>query len=298
MIHARLPPGPRGPLIGGLINPGRDPLAFLTRLARTYGDVAYFRLGSERAFFINHPQHIRDVLVTHDRNFTKSRGLERAKKLLGEGLLTSEGAAHMRQRRLLQPAVHRDRIDALIAERRAAGHDRGDLLSMLLMAQDEEDGSGLSDRQVRDEAMTLILAGHETTANALAWTWYLVSQSLGVETRLHEEIDRVLQGRLPGAADLGALPFVEQVVTESMRLYPPAWVVGRRALADYAIGDFVVPARSVVFMSPYVMQRDSRYYADADRFLPERWTPDFKAALPKFAYLPFGGGPRQCIGEP
>ncbi|PYR61089.1 MAG: cytochrome P450 [Acidobacteria bacterium] len=396
MIHARLPPGPRGPLIGGLINPGRDPLAFLTRLARTYGDVAYFRLGSERAFFINHPQHIRDVLVTHDRNFTKSRGLERAKKLLGEGLLTSEGAAHMRQRRLLQPAFHRDRIDAyasvmvehadrmrrrwtagaemdvsremmrltlsivgktlfdsdveskadeigtavtrvletfwltllpfpdfieklplpmirrsragrakldhliyaLIAERRAAGHDRGDLLSMLLMAQDEEDGSGLSDRQVRDEAMTLILAGHETTANALAWMWYLVSQSLGVETRLHEEIDRVLQGRLPGAADLGALPFVEQVVTESMRLYPPAWVVGRRALADYAIGDFVVPARSVVFMSPYVMQRDSRYYADADRFLPERWTPDFKAALPKFAYFPFGGGPRQCIGEP
>ena len=396
MIHARLPPGPRGPLIGGLINPGRDPLAFLTRLARTYGDVAYFRLGSERAFFINHPQHIRDVLVTHDRNFTKSRGLERAKKLLGEGLLTSEGAAHMRQRRLLQPAFHRDRIDAyasvmvehadrmrrrwtagahmdvsremmrltlsivgktlfdsdveskadeigtavtrvletfwltllpfpdfieklplpmirrsragrakldrliyaLIAERRAAGHDRGDLLSMLLMAQDEEDGSGLTDRQVRDEAMTLILAGHETTANALAWTWYLVSQSLGVETRLHEEIDRVLQGRLPGAADLGALPFVEQVVTESMRLYPPAWVVGRRALAEYAIGEFVVPARSVVFMSPYVMQRDPRYYPDADRFLPERWTPDFKAALPKFAYFPFGGGPRQCIGEP
>jgi cytochrome P450 len=396
MIHTRLPPGPRGPLIGGLINPGRDPLAFLTRLARTYGDVAYFRLGSERAFFINHPQHIRDVLVTHDRNFTKSRGLERAKKLLGEGLLTSEGAAHMRQRRLLQPAFHRDRIDAyasvmvehadrmrqrwtagaemdvsremmrltlsivgktlfdsdveskadeigtavtrvletfwltllpfpdfieklplpmirrsragrakldrliyaLIAERRAAGHDRGDLLSMLLMAQDEEDGSGLSDRQVRDEAMTLILAGHETTANALAWTWYLVSQSPEVETRLHEEIDRVLQGRLPVAADLAALPFVEQVVTESMRLYPPAWVVGRRALDDYAIGEFVAPARSVVFMSPYVMQRDPRYYADADRFLPARWTPDFKAALPKFAYFPFGGGPRQCIGEP
>jgi cytochrome P450 len=146
--------------------------------------------------------------------------------------------------------------------------------------------------------MTLILAGHETTANALAWTWYLVSQSPEVETRLHEEIDRVLQGRLPGAADLAALPFVEQVVTESMRLYPPAWVVGRRALADYAIGEFIAPARSVVFMSPYVLQRDPRYYADADRFLPERWTPDFKAALPRFAYFPFGGGPRQCIGEP
>jgi cytochrome P450 len=383
-------------LLGGLINPGRDPLAFLTRLARTYGDVAHFRLGSERAFFINHPQYIRDVLVTHHKNFTKSRGLERAKKLLGEGLLTSEGAAHLRQRRLLQPAFHRDRIAAyasvmvehadrmrrrwtagaemdvsremmrltlsivgktlfdsdveskadevgaavtrvlatfwltllpfadfveklplpmirrsragrakldrliyaLIAERRAGGQDHGDLLSMLLMAQDEEDGSGLSDRQVRDEAMTLLLAGHETTANALAWTWYLVSQSPELEARLHQEIDRVLQGRLPGAADLGALPFVEQVVTESMRLYPPAWVIGRRAMADYPIGEFVAPARSIVFMSPYVMHRDPRYYADADRFLPERWTADFKAALPRFAYFPFGGGSRQCIGEP
>lgn len=396
MIRTRLPPGPRRPLLGGLINPGRDPLAFLTRLARTYGDVAHFRLGSERAFFINHPQYIRDVLVTHHKNFTKSRGLERAKKLLGEGLLTSEGAAHLRQRRLLQPAFHRDRIAAyasvmvehadrmrrrwtagaemdvsremmrltlsivgktlfdsdveskadevgaavtrvlatfwltllpfadfveklplpmirrsragrakldrliyaLIAERRAGGQDHGDLLSMLLMAQDEEDGSGLSDRQVRDEAMTLLLAGHETTANALAWTWYLVSQSPELEARLHQEIDRVLQGRLPGAADLGALPFVEQVVTESMRLYPPAWVIGRRAMADYPIGEFVAPARSIVFMSPYVMHRDPRYYADADRFLPERWTADFKAALPRFAYFPFGGGSRQCIGEP
>ena len=396
MTQTRLPPGPRRPLLGGLINPGRDPLAFLIRLTRTYGDVAHFRLGSERAFFINHPHYIRDVLVTHDRNFTKSRGLERAKKLLGEGLLTSEGATHMRQRRLLQPAFHRDRIEAyasvmvehadrmrrrwtagvemdvsremmrltlsivgktlfdsdveskadeigvavtrvletfwltllpfpdfieklplpmirrsrvgrakldrliyaLIAERRASRRDRGDLLSMLLMAQDEEDGSALSDRQVRDEAMTLILAGHETTANALAWTWYLVSQSPAVEARLHDEIDRVLHGRLPGAADLGALPFVDQIVTESMRLYPPAWVVGRRAIADYPIGEFVAPARSVVFMSPYVLQRDPRYYPDADRFVPERWTPDFKAALPRFAYFPFGGGPRQCIGEP
>ena len=396
MTRTRLPPGPRRPLLGSLISPARDPLALFTRLTRTYGDVVHVRMGTERAIFVNHPQYIRDVLVTHHKNFTKSRGLERAKKLLGEGLLTSEGAPHMRQRRLLQPAFHRERIAAyasvmvehadrmrrrwtsgadvdvsqemmrltlsivgktlfdsdvesradevgaavtrvlesfwltllplsdfieklplpvlrrsragrakldrliyqMIAERRAGGRDRGDLLSMLLTAQDEEDGGGLTDRQVRDEAMTLLLAGHETTANALAWTWYLLSRSPEVEARLHDEIDRVLQGRLPGAGDLGALPFVENVVAESMRLYPPAWVIGRRAIADYPIGDFVAPARSIVFMSPYVMQRDPRYYADGDRFLPDRWTPDFKAALPRFAYFPFGGGPRQCIGEP
>jgi cytochrome P450 len=383
-------------MLGAIISPARDPLALLTRLARTYGDVVYFRIGGERAFLLNHPQHIRDVLVTHHKNFTKSRGLERAKKLLGEGLLTSEGAPHLRQRRLLQPAFHRERIAAyasvmtehadrmrqrwtsgaeldisremmrltlsivgktlfdrdvesqadevgvaltrvlelfwvtllpfsdfidklplpamrrgraarakldrliyeLIAERRAGGQDRGDLLSMLLMAQDEEDGVGLTDRQVRDEAMTLLLAGHETTANALAWTWYLVSRAPEVEARLHEEIDRVLQGRLPGAADVAALSFVEKVVTESMRLYPPAWLIGRRAIHDYPIGEFVAPARALLFMTPYVMQRDPRYYADGDRFLPERWTPEFKAALPKYAYFPFGGGPRQCIGEP
>ena len=145
--------------------------------------------------------------------------------------------------------------------------------------------------------MTIFLAGHETTANALTWTWYLLSAAPDVEARLHEELDRVLQGRLPTLADVASLPYVERVVTESMRLYPPAWIIGRRAIDDYPIGDYVVPARSIVVMSPYVIQRDARFFPDPERFDPDRWTPEFKAALPKFAYFPFGGGPRQCIGE-
>ena len=393
---AAAPPGPRPSLLSMLIYlPGRDPLAFFSHLARTYGDLVAYRMGGEEVFFVNDPQHIKDVLVTHNRNFIKGRGLQRAKRLLGEGLLTSEGAAHLRQRRLIQPAFHRDRIagygntmvayadrmrqawtdgttldiaremnrltlsivgktlfdadvelraadigDALtgvmetfwmimlpfadvierlpvpslrrsraararldaiiyglIADRRASGRDHGDLLSMLLAAQDEDDGGVMTDQQVRDEAMTIFLAGHETTANALTWAWYLISGAPDVEAKVHDEIDRVLQGRLPMMKDIASLPYVERVVTESMRLYPPAWIIGRRAVAEYPIGGFAAPARSLFLMSPYVLQRDARYYADPERFDPDRWTPEFRATLPKFAYFPFGGGPRQCIGE-
>ena len=389
-------PGPKPTLFSSLVYwPGRDPLAFYTNLARTYGDVVSYRMGGETVFFVNSPQHVRDILVTHNKNFIKSRGLQRSKRLLGEGLLTSEGAVHLRQRRLMQPAFHRDRIagygatmvahadrmrnawtdgaaldiaremnrltlsvvgktlfdadvdvqaaevgealtgvmetfwmmmlpfanvlerlpvpsmrraraararlDAIIygmiADRRASGRDHGDLLSMLLTAQDEDDGGVMTDRQVRDEAMTIFLAGHETTANALTWTWYLLGTAPEVEARLHAEIDRVLQGRLPTMADIASLPYVERVVTESMRLYPPAWIIGRRAVAEYPIGDYVAPAQSIFIVCPYVMQRDARYYAEPERFNPDRWTPEFRAALPKFAYFPFGGGPRQCIGE-
>ena len=392
-----LPPGPRlSPLAALVYRPGRNPLEFFTNLARTYGDVAFYRMGGETVFFLNHPRHIRDVLVIHNGNFLKGRGLERAKRLLGEGLLTSEGEMHRRQRRLMQPAFHRDRVaqygrtmveyadrlrsgwtegatvdvaremarltlaiagktlfdmdveshaaevgaaltdvmesfwmtmlpfidllerlpvprlrrakaararlDAtiyrLIAERRAAGLDRGDLLSMLLLAQDDQgDGGGMTDRQVHDEAMTILLAGHETTANALTWTWHLLGGAPEIERRVHEEIDGALQGRLPTVADIGSLPLVERVVTEAMRLYPPAWIVGRRAIAEYPIDRFVAPPRSLVLMSQWVMHRDPRFFADPDRFDPDRWTPAFKAGLPRFAYFPFGGGPRQCLGE-
>ena len=390
-------PGPKLSLISSLIyRPGGgNPLDFFTKLARTYGDVSSYRMAGEQLFLVKEPRLIRDVLVTHHRNFTKSRGLERSKRLLGQGLLTSEGAMHLRQRRLMQPAFHRDRIAAfadlmvgygdrmrrewtdgatldiaremnrltlsivgktlfdvdveshaaavgealtavmesfwmmmlpfadvlerlpvpklrrarmararldaiiyrMIADRRASGRVHGDLLSMLLAAQDEEDGGGMTDQQVRDEAMTIFLAGHETTANALTWTWYLLSTDPAVEAKLHAEVDRVLQGRLPTMADLPALGYVERVVTEAMRLYPPAWIIGRRAIADYQLGDYTAPARSILVMSPYIMQRDARFYADPDTFDPDRWTPEFRAALPKFAYFPFGGGPRQCIGE-
>ena len=389
-------PGPKQSILGSLVYlPGRDPIAFFRTLARTYGDIAAYRMGGEQMFFVNDPQLIRDILVTHNKSFMKGRGLQRAKRILGEGLLTSEGAVHLRQRRLMQPAFHRDRIagygqtmvahadrmrggwvdgrtldiagemsrltlsivgktlfdaevesqaievgealtgvmdtfwmmmlpfadlierlpvpklrrarmarvrlDAIIyrmiADRRASGRDHGDLLSMLLAAQDEDDGGVMTDEQVRDEAMTIFLAGHETTANALTWLWYLVSGAPEVEARLHEEVDRVLQGRLPALADVPSLPSIERIVTESMRLYPPAWLIGRRALVDYPLGGYVVPARSIIIMSPYVLQRDTRYYADPERFDPDRWTPAFRAGLPKFAYFPFGRGPRQCIGE-
>jgi cytochrome P450 len=186
----------------------------------------------------------------------------------------------------------------IIAGRRGSTADRGDLLSMLLLAQDEEnDGRGMTDQQVRDEVMTIFLAGHETTANALAWTWYLVSQSPDVEARLHQEVDRVLEGRTPTVADIPALGFVEHVVTESMRLYPPAYIVGRRALERHRLDEYEIPARALVVLSPYLTQRQAAYFPDPERFAPDRWTPAFKAALPQFAYFPFGGGARRCIGE-
>jgi cytochrome P450 len=189
-------------------------------------------------------------------------------------------------------------IYRIINERRATGEDRGDLLSMLLLATDTEgDGTGMSDRQLRDEAMTIFLAGHETTANALTWTWYLLSQHTEVEARLHEEIDAVLQGRLPTADDFPRLRYTEMVLAEAMRLYPPAWAIGRRAIADYRIDDYTVPARAIILMSPYVMHRTPRYYPEPLAFDPERWTAEAREARPRFAYFPFGGGPRVCIGE-
>jgi cytochrome P450 len=396
-MPAAVAPGPKLSLIGSLIyRPGGgSPLEFFQGLARTYGDISSYRMAGEQMFLVNEPRLIRDILVTHHRNFTKSRGLDRARRVLGQGLLTSEGAMHLRQRRLMQPAFHRDRIAAfadvmtgygdrlrqswsdgatldisremnrltlsivgktlfdvdvesqaaavgdaltavmesfwlmmlpfadalerlplpklrrarmararldaiiyrMIADRRASGRDHGDLLSMLLAAQDEDDGGVMTDQQVRDEAMTIFLAGHETTANALMWTWYLLSGAPEVEATLHGEIDRALHGRLPSMRDLPALQCVERVVTEAMRLYPPAWIIGRRAIAPYQVGDYLAPARAILIASPYIMHRDPRFYADPERFDPDRWTPEFRAGLPKFAYFPFGGGPRQCIGE-
>ena len=194
------------------------------------------------------------------------------------------------------------RIDAtiarLIAERRGTPAGRSDLLSLLLAARDTEgDGRGMTDAQVRDEAITIFLAGHETTANALAWTWYLLSKNPDAEAKLHAELDAVLGGRPPAVADLPRLRYAEMVLAESMRLYPPAWIVGRRALEPYAIGGYTVPKRSIVVACQWVTHRDPRYFPDPERFDPERWTPETKEARPKFSYFPFGGGPRVCIGE-
>ncbi len=396
MIAIRRPAGPKNPpILGQIVAFRSDPLGFLKRTVDKYGDVAYYRLGPLDAFLVNEPELIRRVLVTNQNNFTKSRALQRAKAMLGEGLLTSEGDFHLRQRRLVQPAFHRPRligyaqvmtdcalrtrerwhagevldvssemmrltlavvgktlfsadveaeaaaigealtailkmfdflmmpfseyleklplpavrrfekgrarldqtIFGIIAERRRSGEDCGDLLSMLLLAQDEDGGGGMSDRQVRDEALTLFLAGHETTAQALTWSWYLLSQNPECERKMHEEIQRVLGDREPSFEDLPQLRYTEMVLAESMRLYPPAWGVGRKAIEACEIGGYELPKGGVVIMSPYVMHRDPRWFPEPDRFDPERWIPEARDARPKFSYFPFGGGSRLCIGE-
>ena len=373
-----------------------DPLAFVKRMAREPGDLVYYRLWRQDVFLAKHPDLIRDVLVTNQHDYAKGAGLQWAKRFLGEGLLTSEGDVHTRQRRLSQPAFHRQRIGSyatvmadyaarcgeglregalfdmhaammgltlavaaktmcdadvgsesaeigealtdvisvfprfvlpfagllhrlplpatrrferardrldkvvyrMIEDRRRSGEDRGDLLSMLLMARDEEDGSRMSDTQLRDEVMTLFLAGHETTANALSWTWYLLAHNPEAEVLLHEEIDTVLGGRRPVFEDLPRLRYAEMVLAESMRLYPPAWGLGRRSRHDQVLGGIAIPVDALVLMSPYLIQRDPRFFPDPLRFDPTRFTPEAKASRPKFAYFPFGGGARQCIGEP
>jgi cytochrome P450 len=390
------PPGPKSiaPLLGVLPKFRKNPNGYLLSVAREFGDVAYMRLGPQHAYVVSHPDAIRDILVTNQSNFTKSRMLERAKVLLGDGLLTSEGEFHTRQRRLVQPAFHRDRLaryaadmvrcaartreswtpgaeldihremtrltlaivgrtlfsadvtsDAdeigaamtaifslfdtllmpfsdwiqklpvppvrrfekardqldrivyrLIAERRRSGQDTGDLLSMLLLAQDE-DHSRMTDKQVRDEALTLLIAGHETTANALTWTWYLLSQNPEAEERMHEEVERVLGGCAPAFDDLQRLPYTTSVFAESLRLYPPAWAIGRRAKENYQTGDYTIPAKSILLLSPWVVHRDPRWWNEPERFDPGRWRPEEAEKRPKFSYFPFGGGARVCIGE-
>jgi cytochrome P450 len=196
----------------------------------------------------------------------------------------------------------RERLDAtiyrIIRERRESTVDRGDLLSLLLQAQDVEGGTGsMTDQQVRDECMTMFLAGHETTANALAWTGYLLSQHSAVQQRAQHEVDMVLAGRPPQGADYRDLRYVEQVLTESMRLFPPAWMIDRRVVDKYEVGGYTLPADSIVVVSPYVIQRDPRFFDDPARFDPDRWTDEARSARPRYSYFPFGAGTRQCIGE-
>ena len=198
----------------------------------------------------------------------------------------------------LRRAVGRlDRIVyRIIRERRAAGTDRGDLLSMLLQAEDE-DGGRLDDRQVRDQMLTLFIAGHETTAAALAWTWYLLAQHPRVEAQLGAELRLVLAGRSPTVDDLPQLRYAERVVTEAMRLFPPVWGMGREAITDFEVGGYPVPAGTTLLMSQWVVHHDGRFWPEPEVFWPERWTEGLGQPRPRFAYFPFGGGPRACIGS-
>jgi cytochrome P450 len=396
-IRVPLPPVARSRYPGEyLALLARDFLAMIQRIA-THGDLVQIRIAVQRVVLVNHPKDIQQVLVAEQRAFIKGRGGEVLRDgLLGEGLLTSEAPVHLRQRRLMQPAFHRERIAAyatvmardtqrladqwtdgatvdvheammhlardiagetlfglqvgedpggieealdlwqkmagisflpfgvvlerlplplvlrakaartrlnnwlagLIHERRADGIDRGDLLSMLLEARDpEDDGRGMTDRQIRDEMVTLLLAGHETTAVALTWTWYLLSQHPEVEAKLHAEVAAVLGDRPPTIADVPALAYTRMVFAEAIRLYPPAWSFDRQAVRNVQIGDYLIPQGSLVVVSPYLVHHDPRWYPDPERFDPERWRPEAAVERPKFSYFPFGGGTRMCIGE-
>jgi cytochrome P450 len=420
-IITKFPPGPTHKMPGKLLRQFiHDPINTLSNIAREYGDISYFKLGREHVYLINNPHYIEKVLIYDHHNFKKGKRLQTAKAVLGEGLVTSEGDLHNRQRRLIQPIFHpkqimsysntmtdyatrmtdrwkdgdivdvseemmrltlgiicksvlnydiesearqvgkalttvrkyskrlqspighvldkipvlpavkgareaKKELDSLmyqmIADRRrrkkeqdynnnGKSHDEDDLLSRLMQAQDSNSPNSnqeqMSDKQVRDEVMTIFIAGHETTANALAWTFYLLSQNRNVETKLHDEINSVLGdgsgnnvgNRIPTADDILKLQYTEKVLRESMRLYPPVWTIGRHVENDYFIGEYTIPAGSSILMSQYVMHHNPRYYEEPERFNPDRWTEEFKSHLPRFSYFPFGGGIRGCIGEP
>lgn len=188
-------------------------------------------------------------------------------------------------------------IYRIIGERRATRSDEGDLLSMLLQAHDEDDGSQMTDRQLRDEVITLFLAGHETTALTLSWSWYLLAQDKQVERKFHQELDEVLGENPPTVADMPRLKYTEMIAKESMRLYPPAFGVGRESIEAFELGGLRIPAKSQIFMFPWATHRDPRFFEEPESFRPERWTEETTATLPKYAYFPFGGGPRACIGN-
>ena len=371
-----------------------NPILLFQHLAREYGEIAHYKIGWNHIVFLNHPDYIREVLVVQNDNFIKERTVRRTKMLLGEGLITAEGAQHRLQRQVAQPAFHRQRIpeyastmveeavrtrdgwregeqrdiaidmmhltlnvvaktlfatelgdevkeladainrimglynflvmlpaaewlvhmrppglaafvrarkriDAVVyrmieAHRRQSCDGRS-LLDLMLTASPDQ--SSASEQSLRDQVITIFLAGYETVANALSWTWYLLSQNPDCERRLHQEIDRELQGRLPTFDDVPRLRYVEMVLAESMRLYPPAWAMGRYALKDFRLGEFWLPAKTTVLMSQFVTHRDPRFFPDPLRFDPERFTPEEKARRTKFSYFPFGAGFRQCIGE-
>ena len=389
------PPGPSAGRINEFLFPlrNRDPLALMFELSREYGDVAGFRAGGQQYFLLNHPNFIREVLVTHKENFLKGRGKRRRTQFLGNGLIISEGETHRRQRKLMQPAFHRERIVAytrvmvdqgalsrdqwhdgavfdvaqamrritipivsrtlfhtetaaeaeevdramtgvlthfrafrsvpafllekfplpesrrfrqawqlldqiiykMIDDRWDSEEDHGDLLSMLLLA--DEEGESLTREEVRDQAMTIFIAGYETTALALAWTWYLLAQHTEIEGRLHSELDSVLEGRLPTFEDVPLLTYTGQIFNEALRLYPPTWRLVRWAIKDCSFGGYIVPAESQVIVSQYLTHHDARYFPDPFRFDPSRWTREQIASRPLYSFFPFGSGARRCIGE-
>jgi cytochrome P450 len=383
----------------------KRPIPFFVEQAKLHGDVVGVRFPLVLSHLISHPDGVRHVLQEHPQNYSKGFDYEILKTVLGDGLLTSEGAFWKRQRRLAQPAFHRQRIQGfvekmtarstaladawsrgserrdvhadlmaltltivgdalfgaelsqdtalvgesldrilhlfttrgrslwallplwlptpahldfrrnrakldalvyrLIAARRASGYQgRTDLLSMLMAAQDDEAEAGaaesersMTDQQLRDESMTMLLAGHETTANLLTWTFLALEQNPAVAGAVREEIDSVLRGAPPTLADLPKLTLVDRVLKESLRLYPPAWAMSRMALVDDEILGFRIPKGSHLVLPQYIVHRREDFWPEPARFDPERFTEAAEKQRPRYAYFPFGGGPRQCIGN-
>ncbi len=370
----------------------------MTNSARAYGDMVHFKMFRHDFYQLNHPELIDDFLLKDAAKHHRGIVMQRAKVVLGEGLLTSEEPFHMRQRRLAQPAFLRQRIAAygevigdnaaaisrnwrsgevldlheemlelalrivgkclfdldvqsreevkkisaavdafmgflplavlpfseqiqklplpamkrirkgqaeldaiiyaMIAERRRSPGDRGDLLSMLLEAVDPEDATAsMSDRQVRDECLTIMLAGHETTANALSFGLWLLAKHPEVQMRLHDEAAAVLAGRAPTADDYARLPYATQVFSEALRLYPPVWVTARMCVEEYEIASYTIKRGAVLLAPQFVVHRDPRFFPDPLRFDPERFSAERKQGRPRFAFFPFAAGSRQCIGE-
>jgi cytochrome P450 len=394
---ARYPDGPgftRRVVSGELFR--QSAADFMLNTASRYGDLNHYIGFGRHIFQFNHPQFIEDLLLRDAGRHHRGVVMQRAKMVLGEGLLTSEVPLHMRQRRLAQPAFHRQRIAAygeviaayaaemsahwadgtvmdlhpemlllalrvvgktlfdtnvetevkeiaeavdsfmgflpvaflpfpelilrlplpamnrirqgqayldrliyrMIAERRKDPGDRGDLLSMLLTAVDTEEGTGgMSDKQVRDECVTVMLAGHETTANALSFALWELARNPDVQERLYQECRAVLGARAPTAEDYGRLTYANQVFAETIRLYPPVWVTARTAVEAYKYGGILIPKGAILLAPQIVAHRDPRFWEDPMRFDPLRFTEEKKARRPRFCYFPFGAGARQCIGE-
>jgi cytochrome P450 len=404
------PPGPRGGELGMAMRFRKQPVDFFYDVVHNHGNICSFKVGSRWFYVVNEPEVVFDLLVTNNAKFVKDRSQRLTHLLLGQGLITSEGELHLKQRRLMQPYLHRNRVDEygpsivryteqathawadgatidlhhelnrvtldiitetlfdnLVGEAgRSLSSELGNMMSYvirvvtsplptltrwwpgpksvkarlqrrklnqlifkiidearerhrqgqhdtlldgLLDAEATPERPGIPTQQIHDEVITLLLTGHETTANALSWGWHLLSLHPTEYERMLDEVDALLLPResKPGArdavstltaADVEQLPYTRRVMTEAMRLFPPAYVIGREAVEDHRVGDYEVPKGTTVFMSQYVMHRDERYYEDPDRFDPDRWLPERSVGRPKWAYFPFGGGPRGCIGEP
>ncbi len=389
-----LPPGPKGlPIVGNTLQFRHDPLHFVREMQQIYGQMATIHFGKIPVVMFFRPEHVRYFLVEKPRNFVKP-GLGNLRFLLGDGLLTTDGDFHRQQRRLVQPAFHKHRVEGyadtmvqlteemiarwqpgsevdmtqemqqltlriimkalfnldspsqsallgqafnqmitnssrtvgsvrrlrldlpftpydrvmagkrtldtfvydLIKQRRAKGHDVGDVLSMLLQAQEE--GNTMTDKQVHDQVLTFVAAGHETAQNTMSWTFYLLSQHPQVLEKLLSELHTVLNGRAPSIADMPNLPYLEWVINESWWVYPPAWTLSRRAIEAFDLDGYHFQAGTIATFSQWVLHHLPDIWGDPDIFRPERWDPLNVQQVPPLAYFPFGGGPRICIGMP